>query len=117
MKELFFYASLLGDTGTCTSIVFVSERGVEERVEGKVESRSWGIHVNVTLLSAVLPFILNQIMVVLYTKGRKLITSDQLLNLNLKYRTKNLFISGKQEDVFVHYKTFKNTEFLWPEDA
>jgi hypothetical protein len=62
---------MLRDTGTCTSIVFVSESRVEERVEGKVQSRSRGIHINVTLLSAVLTFILNQIMVVLYTKRRK----------------------------------------------
>jgi hypothetical protein len=76
--------------GTCTSIVIVSESRVEERVEGKVESRSRGIHINVTLLSAVLTFILNQTIIVLYTKRRKLITSDQ--PLNLRYRTMNLFI-------------------------
>jgi hypothetical protein len=102
--------SMLRGTGTCTSIVFVSERGVEKRVEGKVQSRRCGIHINVTLLSAVLTFILNQTMIVLYTKRRKLRASDQ--PLILKYRTKNLFIFGKQEDVFVHYETFKNTEFL-----
>jgi hypothetical protein len=72
---------MLRDTSTCTSIVIVSESRVEERVEWKVESRSRGIHVNVTLLSAVLTFILNQIMFVLYTKRRKLITSEQPLNL------------------------------------
>jgi hypothetical protein len=62
---------MLRDTGTCTSIVFVSERRVEERVEGKVQSRSCSIHVNVTLLFAVLTFILNQRMIVLYTKAKK----------------------------------------------
>jgi hypothetical protein len=62
---------MLRDTGTCTSIVIVSERRVEERVEGKVESRSCGIHFNVTLLSAVLTFILNRTMIVFIYKAKK----------------------------------------------
>jgi hypothetical protein len=104
MKDLLFYGSMLRDTGgTCTSIVFVSESRVEERVEGKVESRSRGIHINVALLSAVLTFILNQTIIVLYTKRRKSMTSE------------NLFIFGKQVDVFVFYKTFKNTEDAYSE--
>jgi hypothetical protein len=78
MQEFIFDASMLRDTGTCTSIVIISKRRVEERVEGKVESRSRGIHVNVTLLSAVIPFILNQTIIVLYTKRRKSVTSERI---------------------------------------
>jgi hypothetical protein len=82
---------MLRDTGTCASIVFVSESRVEKRVEGKVESRSRGIHINVTLLSAVLTFILNQIMVVLYTKRRKSITSERIFSF-LGYRKMSSYI-------------------------
>ncbi len=71
---------MLRDTGTCTSIVIISESRVEERVEGQVESRSRGIHIYVTLLSAVLTFILNQTIIVLYTKRRKLITSERIFS-------------------------------------
>jgi hypothetical protein len=82
---------MLRDTGTCTSIVFVSKSRVEERVEGKVESRSRGIHINVTLLSAVLTFILNQTMLVLHTKRRKSITSERIFSF-LGNRRMSLYI-------------------------